>query len=60
VGDPTDFTKLGPYITGLSQPKIKETFTKLVAYLEKEGYKRYFAVGFCWGVWKAVSLATEF
>jgi dienelactone hydrolase len=39
---------------------MKETFTKLVALLEKEGHKRYFAVGFCWGVWKAFRLATEF
>lgn len=58
VGDPTDMAKIVPYAQGLDQVKMNETFANLVAHVEKEGHKRYFCVGFCWGVWKAFKLAT--
>lgn len=58
--DPTDFAKIVPYAQGLDQEKMRQTFINLVQLLEKDGHKQYFAVGFCWGVWKAFTLAVEF
>jgi dienelactone hydrolase len=56
--DPTDMAKIVPYAQGLDQAKMRATFAALVAHLESQGYKRYLAIGFCWGVWKAFRLAT--
>lgn len=53
-------TKIVPYAQGLDQQKMHHTFTNLVHHVEKEGHKQYFVIGFCWGVWKAFTLATEF
>jgi dienelactone hydrolase len=50
--------KILPYIKGLDQVKMRATFASLIAHLESEGHEKYFAIGFCWGVWKAFRLAT--
>jgi dienelactone hydrolase len=52
--------KIVPYAQGLDQGKMRQTFLDLVEVIEKEGYKQYFAIGFCWGVWKAFTIAAEF
>lgn len=52
--------KIVPYAQGLDQARMRQTFLNLVAHIEKLGYKQYFGLGFCWGVWKAFTLAAEF
>lgn len=60
VGDASDGAKIVPYAQSLDHAKIRQNFFNLVSHIEKEGFKQYFAIGFCWGVWKAFALSTEF
>lgn len=46
-------------IKGQDQAIMTEKFEKLKAYLESQGVKQFFAIGFCWGVWQAFRMAAK-
>lgn len=51
--------KIMDNIKGQNVKLMEERFAALVKHLEAEGMKRYFCVGFCWGVWLAFRLAAK-
>jgi hypothetical protein len=38
---------------------MKEKFQKLVHHFETKGFNKFFAVGFCWGVWIGLKFTSE-
>jgi len=46
-------------IKGQDVKHMEERFAAVVKHLEENGLKRFFSVGFCWGVWLAFKLATQ-
>lgn len=39
---------------------MKSRFEGVLKYLEEKGHKRIFVIGFCWGLWFAFKMATQF
>jgi dienelactone hydrolase len=39
---------------------MKGKFSALEKYLQEKGHKKFFVIGFCWGVWFSFKLATQF
>lgn len=39
---------------------MKSRFEGVSKYLEEKGHKRFFVIGFCWGVWFAFKMSTLF
>ena len=40
--------------------KMRSRFEGVLKYLEEKGHKRVFVIGFCWGLWFAFKMATQF
>ena len=55
-----DMGKIVASIKGQDFGVMRARFEGLVKYLEEKGQKRFFVVGFCWGVWFAFKMACEF
>lgn len=38
--------------------KMKSRLAGLIKYLEEKGHKKFYVIGFCWGVWFTFKMAT--
>jgi dienelactone hydrolase len=54
-----DFSAIVPYIKSQSLEDLEQRFLKAVKYIESQGIKEYFSIGFCWGVWFAYKMAAK-
>jgi dienelactone hydrolase len=39
---------------------MRERFSGVAKYIEQQGFPKFYVIGFCWGVWFAFKMATEF
>lgn len=39
---------------------MEASFKKVLGYLSKQGITKFFAIGFCWGVWFAFKMAAKY
>ena len=39
---------------------MKQRFTGVTQYLQEKGHKKFFVIGFCWGVWFSFKIAADF
>jgi len=38
---------------------MKQRFTGVTQYLSEKGHKKFFVIGFCWGVWFSFKMAID-
>ena len=55
-----DMGKIVASIKSQNEESMKGRFAVLEKYLQEKGSKKFFVIGFCWGVWLAFKLATQF
>jgi dienelactone hydrolase len=53
-----DIPKIMEFAKKQDLDKIKSMFNLLVKHLSDNGVKRFYCVGFCWGLWAAFKLAS--